>query len=487
MGTNYYVDYTNGADAKDGIKIGNFTAEASTDTTHIYVTEDSVITTDGAADDYLNGDFLYNITRSIGVIITDYQHADGSGHTIITHPAIAGQVSTDTFFVIRSKKTIENLTENSRAAGDIIYIRGGQTHSQGSDITFTSSGTALLPIEIIGCYDGVTDPWYDGATTRPVIDFGAGDYHFILSTKHWWKFVGLDIFNGSTRCLEINTSEGIVIENVIIHNSGTYGMVVSSGATVTCIGCDFHDNGTQSIGINASIVKLKSCTLNGSGVNGITSNASMIYMEDCTFGITNQYSTTDISTGYNSKVYGRNCILNSTTPVTYSTSTGMLSEVCIEDNGQVQGAFIKYVQAGVVVNTTAINRSGDGGTAWSVLGTPTSLCCENKPLIICGDAIRGIPLYLDGTSQTITMYAYADATGAWAPTNAEFYFELDYHSASGVRTKIRSTDAFAAKGGWEAFTITVDPDAAGVAHLKAVLTTNVAGGLIYIDPTPVFS
>ena len=102
--------------------------------------------------------------------------------------------------------------------------------------------------------------------------------------------------------------------------------------------------------------------------------------------------------------------------------------------------------------------------------------------------MRGVPIYLDGTEQTITVYALChDGVGATYPSAGTFKIEIEHYQGAADWEIDSSAQDFAAEDTWTAFSVTLTPGAAGVAYLKAKLLEYNANNDIYIDPKPVIS
>ena len=162
----YYIDPTNGNDAHTGLKEGNYTADAlTTDITLI----DTELTE--ALDDAYNGDFLYNVTRGAGALITDYVAAT----TTITCNSISGQTAGDTYYILKAWLDLDTFTEAARSAGDKVIIRRGAVQcDDGTDLNFTSDGTIAAPIVIEADFDNAWDDQVDlSATATATLTFGS--------------------------------------------------------------------------------------------------------------------------------------------------------------------------------------------------------------------------------------------------------------------------------------------------------------------------
>jgi len=387
-------------------------------------------------------------------------------------------------------------TDEVRSAGDIVRVRGGQTHVYaGIDITFDEKATVNNYIEVRGIYTAAgDDSWGDGDTTKPSIDFDNTAFQILVNNDYYWKFLNLDIKQSTDALGAIYFSAGMggIVDNCDIHDNGSSGLR-SFNTPIQILNSTFMDNISQNLIASNSIAIIRNCTFNG-GAGGTTIGLLLIStiatIVDSTFGVTTEHSSGDISLGLGGcQIAGRNVILGSTAQVIGQTIKGQqLNYVRIEDDSQTHLAFQAWYFTGNVIRTTAVERSGEGGTDWSILGEPNSNCGSEQPLYIMGDWIRGMPIYLDGTEQTITVYAYADSTGGgWTPNASEFRIEVEHYEGAADWELDVSTDTFAAEDQWEAFSITLTPGAAGPAYLRAVLNDYAAGGKVYVDPTPILS
>jgi hypothetical protein len=348
----------------------------------------------------------------------------------------------------------------------VIRVRGGQTHVYaGIDITFDEDGTVNAYIELKGIYTAAGDDnWGDGDTTKPVIDFDNTAFQIAVGSDDFWKFASLEIIQSTdtNNGLLLANVDGGIVSDCDFHDNGAGGILVSGGGT-RIENCDFVDNGIYNIRSISGIVIINDCVLNG-GIggtqNGLSLRGTLALITNTTFGVTTEHSLGDIwqDTGAG-RVAGRNVILDSTTPVRgQSSDKAWEAYVRIEDSQQVHKAYDGYEFAGNVSRSTAVERSGEGGTDWSLLGEPNSNCGSEQSLYIIGDWIRGMPIYLDGTSQTITVYAYADSTGGgWTPDASEFRIEIEHLEGSADWDIDVSTDTFAAEDQWESFEITLTP------------------------------
>jgi parallel beta-helix repeat protein len=264
------------------------------------------------------------------------------------------------------------------------------------------------------------------------------------------------------------------VEDCVFDNCYGAGIIVSD-SEVMIDGCTFDGDGDAAIGGAAFSTDY-----------GLKMLSGMVYIKNSLFGSdpNGDHDLADIYMFTSSLVHGRNVKLDSATEISwaYTLETGSVN---LEDDEQTHLAYKTHWFHGTRERSVAVERSGAGGTAWSILGTPNAQCDTGRPLYIIGDWLRGMPIYLDGTAQTITVYAYADSTGdTWTPNASEFYIEVEHYEGAGDWEVDVSSDTFADEDQWETLSITLTPGAAGPAYLRAVLVDQVAGAKIYLDPLP---
>ena len=166
IGTVYYIDPVNGAAAHTGTKLTG-TIDSTADNTH--VTDDAW----AGADDYINGSYFYNSTVGAGSIISDF---DALTDTATLATAINGMAANDVYYILDSWLDLDNFTEAARSAGDRCVVRrtAAANCDNGSDLTFTSSGTFVAPIVIESDYDNEYHDKVDlSATATATLTFGS--------------------------------------------------------------------------------------------------------------------------------------------------------------------------------------------------------------------------------------------------------------------------------------------------------------------------
>lgn len=496
----YYYDYTNGTDGSagtvhDGLKEdnsgSNYTAEASTDTTSIYV---STGVLDNTSDDDYNGDYLYNVTRSTGVIISDFDADDGSGNSVITTPSVTGQTSGDTFFIIRARKTFEDFVENSRNAGDRAFLRGGQTFDMSAisdHVRAVSSGSATSTIKVIGCDGANYDPWYDGTVSKPIMDGGSVDYYMLdLYGVSYWEIDNLDFKGGSastgavaSQFCRINFFKNCTFRET---DTGTEGIRCVYGSHYF-ENCTFKDTGNDNqLDILTAIVMAVDCNFDKGSVSGTTAEAisstGIFEAYNCTFGATNQF-TGEIFTvsGGSCEIRLYNCFINTTTSRYVVASTNRYGKLYSEDHDQVSGDLYIESGPGDIINEDTVLRSGGSGKSLKYIPRSGRI----------GDAERlGIGLvtnYPSGWRQwcaaeetTITIYVRGYGWTGF-PTADQLFLHASYISGAGARTVVQSTETISDNTTWTALTVTFTPSSAGWVYLDVLLGHYESSSGIYVD------
>ena len=126
----HYIDF-GGANTKgagtvhDGLKEDVTAAGAAKTTSTTLAVAQGDFDNDG--DDEYNGDYVYNVNRSAGAAISDYDGNDDDGASIITHGEIAGQAAGDTCYILRAYNTPDDAFDTDLAAGETCYIRALST------------------------------------------------------------------------------------------------------------------------------------------------------------------------------------------------------------------------------------------------------------------------------------------------------------------------------------------------------------------------
>ena len=477
-GTTYYIDLDNGNDARTGLKIDG-TIDSTADTTHFV---DAALT---GVDDYINGSYFYNVTRSLGSLITDF---DAGTDTVTLADAIAGMTAGDTYYILDAWLTLEQYTTTTvRTAGDIAYVRANTTETVGAnDIIFDENGTVDAYISIVGCDSVINDPWVDSSDVRPIIDFGDQQYQFNITSDDFWKLESLDIIqsadiNGN---IYANSTAGIYLLNCIIRDNSSataykkFGVYYIDSRNFKMEDCALLDNLYSNTKLNYSSGIFDNCTFNGgvtTTTNGINSNASTIVVKNCSFGLTTAHGDYDIRPSNSSFIQFINC---ASTKYIYSKDG---SVVFIEDNNQVKGANSVYTYNGIITKSTGVVRSG--GASSSALMQPDADCGLYAPLSISPFNEHDFSIYASATETTVTIYIRS--YGAWAayPTNAELYIGASYldHGSDATRTLINSTAVLDDETTWRPFTITFTPLQAGFVYLKVYLKKYEASKGCYVD------
>jgi hypothetical protein len=487
---NYYIDLTNGNDARTGLKIGNSTIDSTADTTHFV---DDALT---GADDYINGSYFYNVTRSLGSLISDFVALTD---TVTLTDAIAGMTAGDTYYILDSWLTLQQYTTTTaRTAGDIAYVRANTIQTAVADIVFDEDGTAVAPISIIGCDAVTNDPWQDASNVLPIITFGDAAYYMYLAADDYWTITRLHIKESSksdSGLLQINGCLGIVINNCTFtdhSNANGMGARVMNISRVTFNGCTFKDNLKQNLHIvNQQVIcNVYNCTFDG-GVTttdyGIVCEAApFVFIEGCTFGSTTAHDTQDIYVLNCASIYTRNCTFNKAT-LSCAVQKGYIHS---EDDDGTFGNQVNYYHNGTVIKSSTVR---DGGATSSAQLLPTSVCSIEYPLTINGFVSRVVPdiaIYNTSTSEVnVDIYIRADSAWGTYPTAAQLYTEASYlsNAASATRSTVVSDEVLADDTTWVAFRTTMTPARAGWIYIKVYLGLYTATEGILVDIKPVVS
>ena len=482
---NYYIDLTNGNDARTGLKIGNSTIDSTADTTHFV---DDLLT---GADDYINGSYFYNVTRSLGSLITDFVALTD---TVTLTTAIAGMTAGDTYYILDSWLTLGKYTSTTvRTAGDIAYVRAGGTQtSSGANLEFDEDGTQAAIISIIGCDATVNDPWVDASNTYPILSFGDAAYQVNLDQGYWLikRMTFKDSTKTATGTVYVNGAGCQISYCNITDNAGTAAIgLYCIPITFTNINnCTFDNNKNKNIGYAGDgTLIISNCTFNGGGETtdyGIYAQFGTIFVSDSTFGSTSAHDTQDIyiSAG---RVYCRNCTFNKTTLLVNT----IIDEIHSEDDDGTFGNQVSYYFTGTVTKS-ATARSG--GATSSAQMMPTANCgaifplCINNLSPLCPD----FSIYNTSTSPlNVDIYIRADSAWGTYPTAAQLYTEASYlnNAASASRATVVSTEVLTDGTTWVRFRCTMTPARAGFIYMKVYLKLYAATEGVLVDIRPVVS
>lgn len=508
---NYYIDYANGTDSPGGT-VHDGLAEPADPGGAVYTAIDgSTTATDGThfclavgdfdndTDDNYNGDYLYNVTRSTGVIITDYDADDGDDASVLVHPNIAGQVAGDTFYILRAAKTLSKLTTTEvRTAGDVLYLRANITWTQGTeavDILLDEDGTDDSYIKIIGCDAVTNDPWVDADNTLPIIDFEDAAYQIFCNSDKWWWFERIDLrqTNDVLGLLQIKYGHYCYVKDCNFQDNNQAnceGIYLTMSADVIIDGCTFTDCYTASIWASSSIIEIDDCTFTaGADVKtdyGIfTDNGSRVYMKDSTFVAT--FDLKDVHAGFGCQIFARNVKWSGKG---FGTSEG--GAIFSEDDDATFESHITTIHSGVITRDTTGGNLHSGGANSSAKMAPSSTCGPNHPLTLGGNPLsKDFKIWLSAAQHTVTVYANRVGSD-WAtePVAANFYIQASYLSngASAARSlSTASTQDIADSDTWTGFTTTFTMAREGWAYIRVSLEKYESGKFVYIDIKPVVS
>jgi hypothetical protein len=465
--TDYYADYTNGNDAHSGMKSANLTIDSTADTTHFV---DAELT---GADDYITGDFLWNVTRSAGSLITAFVAATD---TVTLGTAIVGMTAGDSYYYIAAIKRLNPWASATRVPGDRLFLRANTTWNQGTnatDIAPLTDGTIDSYISIIGCDSVTNDPWHDGSNVKPIIDFQDAAYQIYAYADAYWNLERLDLrqsndVTGGLLYLYYSSNGWRIIDCDFSDNAGNTveGIEVSAGSTAYLEGCGFTDCFGASIKVvNGSLVSVKDCTIDAGAVRGSVSGfyaitGSTIIAESCSIAPSNAFVTSEIHSEYNSNIYLRNCTFGASAVCTIGNAA---SYIYSEDNDGTFEAHWSKRMAGTITRGTTLPRSG-GADSYAILAPDSTRCGPNEPLVLgaLGSGFAKIWMSANAAS-TITLYVRVDSAWDSALAANECYMTASYLDSvtDCGRTLLQSTETISnslagdGKGVWTALTVTI--------------------------------
>jgi len=373
-------------------------------------------------------------------------------------------------------------TDEVRAAGDVIYLRRGQTYLyEATDIVFDEDGSANNYITLMGD-DGTG--WSDeSGLSRPIIDFGTGNVTFKTDYADYWKFEDIEFTNALH--ILIRYSQGVKANKLVSHDSRNDGFYIQLCNDGEFSECEAYDNTRHGFYIISQIspLKFKNCVSYGNGQWGFKAlnYAIPIELEDCTFGSPTVNTSGDISLGssYSSQIKGRNVTLSSSTKV--DTISVMGSFVKIEDLDGTKDNNKAWLWNGTITRDTSVVRTG--GADSSACVEPNSNCGTEHPL-----KMFDFVIWAPASQKTYSVYMYASG---WTtlPTASECYIEAEYYdqAAGAHKATMQSTQAFTANDTWTEFTVTVTPAQEGILRLRGYLKKYEAGAKVYVDIKPVIS
>jgi hypothetical protein len=491
----YYVDYTNGSDSRTGLRIpagdhdsvSYYTIDSTADTTHFV---DSALT---GANDYINGGYVYNVTRSIGAVVSDF---DAATDTVTLATAIAGMTAGDSYYILNSFKNISQFTTagSARSPGDKCYVRANQTHNLAStSLGFDEDGSVSAFIYLIGCNatQGV-DPYHDGSDVRPTLDFGATTAYVQISGDYWWYIQNLDV-RGSTSSngnISLTAAIGTVIDNCMSRDGGasTTGIRTSMTRGIWLMNCVVEKCPYYGMYLMESYVVVTRCVIdaNASGSSyGIATRGSEVIVNNCIIGASTPFLT-DIHFSYSHVLVGNSTLSSSVKLVTlpdYVFGTGST-----EDYLGVYGSFYRKVSCLGVTNSTAVTRPG--GASSTVVMQPYITMWYKSPISINNSIINpDFRVWSSANERTITVYIRGFNWASF-PTAEQLYIKAEYISAASPLTysSAVSTQVLTDNTTWVAFRVTVTPVVASFFNIWVQLGQfeDTSTG-IYVDPKLVVS
>lgn len=502
MAVVYYVDYTNGVDTLPGLRepvTGHYHAEAGSDnTTTVCATSLTGTAEDATA--YV-GAFIWNRTRGAGAFISAYVHAT---HTL-THGAIAGNVTTDEFYIVKAWKTTNKATTTA-AVGDIAYVRAGTTDTLAAVVNCTNDGTVASYISVIGMGTGTatlettdetaTEAWHDASTTRSIIDGNNADYYIYFNADMFWYLKNLDLANnnGTYGIIRVaGSSPPTVLDNCILRdqaNASGYNLYALS-TNLTVINCQISNSNYGNIYLTG-VGYFYNTTVNGGALGtiyGLIVAGGTAHLNNCLFGNTTQHTTSDLNiSSITTKIYTKNCDFNST-KIVHSSDIIFVLQLFEEDAQQAHGAHIATGYLGVAERVTDVLR--DGGATSSVKIIPSAYVGLLRSFILQDFPRPTWQVWLPAGAATITVYVRG-LNWASYPTAAQLFLEAEYvtddTTGAITRSTVVSDEVLTDNTTWVGLQCAVNPHVASFVNLKLILglyedaTTG-----IYVDIKPVIS
>lgn len=501
---NYYIDYAHGADtpvatnAGWGQKSVARTIDSSADTTHFV---DAALT---GANDYINGGFFYNRTRSLGAYVTDF---DAATDTVTLGGAIAGMAAGDDYYFIFAWKTLSKAA-TTLAVGDICYVRAGTSENLAAHVDFTNDGNSTLFITIKGMGTGsatlettdgtATEAWHEASTARPVISGNNAAYGVRINGDYYWAFYNLDI-GGSNGydCMMVSSGVYMYIENCVFRDQGSSSFnnfyVVSTNVDI--VDCEIKNGSQNNILTLYAIVNIINCTIDSGALTsnyGIVNSGSLVFCDGCLFGQSSALTTSDLyMNAMMGRFYCRNCKF-STTPIA-TIVTGELWDFAVlsEDHNQVYGDFAAQNKGGYVTRSTAVTRTG--GASSSLLWIPlTTVGGINLYTILQKFPEPLFKVWCPAEETTITVYVRAYGTWSTYPTAANLFLRAEYvtddTTEAITRATVDSTEVLADTTTWVGLSCTINPHVASFVNLTihTMIYQDASTG-VYVDIKPVIS
>lgn len=425
-----------------------------------------------------DGDVIRTTLHDQADYYIDYGQADDSGDGLTTGNAY---------------KTITKYTITEvRTAGDRAFLRANVTWLQGTqavDITFDEDGNQDDYIKIIGCDSVTNDPWSDSSDVLPIIDFEDASFQMKPNQANYWYFERLDFIRtgDSAGAIFILSSLHMYFKTCTVRNglsTGTEGINVSVGTSVTLDNCTLQDTNGTSLNNAGAMVYCKDCTFDAGVVDGATygivASGGIVYCEDCSFDTNAFDSGTFRLNGGN--IYLRNCSYQGA-GVSASIFAG--AKLYSEDDDETFESHRTENLAGTIARDTGTVRSG--GADSSAKMTPRSTCGPNNPMVL-GEPISGFTqLWLAAGSYTITVYVRVGSAWDTALTAAECYMvtsELD-NAGNATRVKRQSAQQIANATTWTAFTTSISPAREGFVYIWLYLEEyEDASEHIFVDILP---
>lgn len=503
--TVYYLDPSALGDTHSGLKETGKTITSSADTTHF------VDTTLSGADDYLNGDFFWNLTRNAGSAISDYV---SSTQEVTLSTAITGMAAGDSYYMIHAKKTIAGV--KSMVYGDIAYIRAGTTLPMSAQVTFDNSGEPTAFISLIGLGNGTTslettdgtatEAWHDASVVIPILSYTSGS-RLVVWYDYFWRFENLDIRNGSAASQMDIEGGHTIVKNVKFDNCTTTALFID-GPKVRVEDCTFTNGSRQDIMIGGNSgsedTYIKNCFFDGwydgspwvdMAINFYNLQTGNIYFDHCTsqnhiHGFTRPTMSSACLHFRDFECTDTDGLIDWWGGIGDEQSRSLTGYVFrIEDWEHNYGAAYNMYSSGEIISDSLVIR--DGGATTSAKFVPMLFTTVPAPLCISGNMYDpDIRVWAKGSDAVATIYIRGYGWTTF-PTAQELYVEAEYLSSYGVgtitRQLARSDEVLVDNTNWVAFNCSINPAEDSMVNIKVYLGKYEASSGIYVDIKPVLT
>lgn len=390
----------------------------------------------------------------------------------------SGDNSNDGLAPGTSWKTLAKYTTTTaRSPGDILYIRGGTTETMGYYCQFDEDGTAINPIEIIGCNGISCDYWGDGATQIPKFILNAGE--LILNGDDYWEFNYMNItastdYNGNLYLYNSN----VYFNNVDSYNSqvNTEGYNVLQNAKVEIKNSIISVGNAHAIDNVLSYLKISNSSISSTTIETIYGYTSSYDLENVIMQAGNSYGCLVNSHG-NMNINGFSC----SQPLLFQQYYTYLFPSTISysygDFNENNTGF--YTLRGHVYKNSTVTQYG---IPYVIQMASNNNCGTNQPLEMVYSPNEGLAFYVnDTTARTVKLTV---KTIGWAsvPSANDLYLQVEDKGNNGKPNYYKSTQTIAGNDIWTNLSVSFTPRQAGLVYATILLGAYETTGIIQISP-----